>query len=297
MLRFFAFLVLLCSSLLSAQTISFTFDDGLDPRSNRQATTLNSAILCALASADVKAMIFPAGKIIDSPEGIALVRAWGVAGHAIGNHTYSHFNYGSPQLSIERFSEDILREDALLGKLPGWTNRLRFPYLKEGETQAKYSAVCDWIAKHQYRPAPVSIDASDWYYSKRYVAWCSTHPDADPSPFRRAYLDHLWGRASYYDSLAVQILGRHPSHVILLHTNSINAAFISDVITMFRNRGWKVIAPDVAFLDPIFSMRLTTVPAGESVLWSLAKQNDIKNLRYPAENDEYERPGLDALGL
>jgi peptidoglycan-N-acetylglucosamine deacetylase len=297
MTRLFGLIFLLCSSLLHAQTLSFSFDDGLDPRTNGQASTLNTAILSALGSAGVKAMIFPAGKIVDSPAGMELVRAWGEAGHAVGNHTYAHTNYGSARMSLTLFTQDILRGEELLGQLPGWTNRLRFPYLKEGETHSKHRAIHHWLDKHQYRPAPVSIDTSDWYYDECYTAWRKANPDADPEPFRRAYLDHLWDRANYYDALSLRLLGRHPLHVMLLHTNAVNAAFLPDVITMFRDRGWKIVATSAAFSDPLYARRPTTIPAGESIVWSLAKQNGVRDLRYPAEEAEYEKPRLAALHL
>lgn len=296
-MRILLFLVLLSSSLLHAQTISFTFDDGLDPRTNAQAAAWNTAILSALASADVKAAIFPAGRIVDSPEGIELVRAWGLAGHIVGNHTYSHTNYGSARVSISGFAEDVQRQHALLEHLPGWANMLRFPYLKEGDTTAKHDAVYRWLSEHSYRAAPVSVDTSDWYYNERYAAWLAANPGADSASFRRAYLDHIWDRANYYDSLALRMLHRHPTHVLLLHTSQINAAFLPHMIAMFRERGWKIIAPADAFADSLYSTKSSALPAGESIVWSLAKQHGVAGLRYPAEDGEYEEAKLNALQL
>lgn len=296
-MRILLFLVLLGSSLLHAQTVSFTFDDGLDPRANAQAATWNAAILSALAAADVKAAIFPAGRIVDSPAGIDLVRAWGLAGHVIGNHTYSHANLGSSKVSIAAFVGDVQRQHALLDQLPGWANMLRFPYLKEGDTASKRDAVYRWLSDHGYQAAPVSIDTSDWYYNERYAAWLTANPGADPASFRRAYLDHILDRAHYYDSLALRILHRRPAHVLLLHTNQINAAFLPQLIARFRDKGWKIVSPADAFADPLYSSRPDTLPAGESIVWSLAKQHGETGLRYPAEDGDYEEAKLDALHL
>lgn len=143
----------------------------------------------------------------------------------------------------------------------------------------------------------MSIDTSDWYYDERYAAWLDRHPGGDPAPFRRAYLDHIWDRATYYDSLAVQVLKRRPAHILLLHTNQLNAAFLPDMIAMFRERGWSVVEPREAFSDRLYTARPNTIPAGESILWSLAKQHGISGLRYPAEDGDYEQPKLDTQGL
>jgi len=297
MLRTFALVLFLLPALARAQSISFTFDDGLDPRTQSSAAAWNAGILDALQAAGVRSMIFPAGKIVDSPEGWALVRRWGAAGHAVGNHTYSHRSFGSPQLGLDAFTEDVLRADRLLKETPGWTRRLRFPYLKEGDSAQKRDAMRRWMADHGYRPAPVSIDTSDWYYNQRFLQWRASHPGADPGRIRQAYLAHLWDRAQYYDGLAKTSLGRSPAHVMLLHTNFINAEFLPDIIALFRSKGWKIVDPQQAFADPLYAMSTTTIPAGESILWALARQAGVPGLRYPAEDDVYEKPALDALGM
>lgn len=280
-----------------AQSVALSFDDGFNPGEQPGAATENASILEALAKARLTSILFAAGKRVDSPAGLSLVRAWGEAGHSVANHTYSHLNFGSERTTLERFIADVEANERLLKTMPGWSKRLRFPYLKEGETASKRDGFREWMTVHGYQTGAVSIDASDWYYNTRYLAWLKTHPGDDTSRFRSAYLDHLWNRALYYDSLAERLFHRHVRHVLLLHTNAINAAFLPDVIAMFRARGWELISPAMAYEDPLYSMSPLTLPAGESILWSLARQNDLANLRYPAEDEVYEKPILDKLGL
>jgi peptidoglycan/xylan/chitin deacetylase (PgdA/CDA1 family) len=280
---------------IEAQSLAFTFDDGLDPRNQPHAREWNDRILATLDAAGVKAGFFPAGKNVESPAGMELVKDWSRRGHLIGNHTYSHRNLNSDRVTLDDFTGDVLRADAMLRALPGWSPRLRFPYLKEGSDAAKRDGIRDWMSAHGYRPAPVSIDTSDWYYSPRYVAWRSAHAEEDGSRFRDAYLAHLLDRANYYEVLARDVLGRSPTHVMLLHTNAINAAFLSDAIAMFRKNGWKIVSADAAFADPLYAMKPATLPAGESIVWALAKDAGRPGLRYPAEDDVYEIPKLKQL--
>lgn len=128
-----------------AQTLALTFDDGLDPREQPQAVTWNRAILEALSKAHIRSVLFVAGERVDSPEGLALVRDWGIA--------------------------------------------------------------------------------------------------------------------------------------------------------MFISKGWTFVSPEEAYEDPIYAKAPSVLPAGESVLWSLAKQRGFSDLRYPAEDSIYEKPLLDELGL
>ncbi|MFZ5655478.1 MAG: polysaccharide deacetylase family protein [Pseudomonadota bacterium] len=280
----------------AAQRIAFSFDDGLDPRVQPQAARWNRAILDALSASRVRALLLPAGKNVDSPAGLALVRDWGAAGHAIGNHTYAHRNLGSQRMSADAFVADVARADVLLRGMPGWIPVFRYPYLKEGDEAGKRDAVRGWLRTHRYGLAPVSIDTSDWYYASRFAAWRAAHPGGDVSPWRQAYLDHLWDRANYYDALGVRTVGRSVPHVILLHTNAINAAFLADAIAMFRDRGWTVVDPEVALADPVYAA-VDTLPAGESVLWARARAAGDTSLRYPAEDAPHEQARLDAIEL
>jgi peptidoglycan-N-acetylglucosamine deacetylase len=291
------FVALAFAASVHAQEMTLSFDDGFDPREQPEAATWNAAILDALAYAEVRAIFFPAGRRVDSPQGLALVRAWSEAGHGIGNHTYSHVNLAAPTTTADAFIADVAREEALLKDMPGWTRRLRFPYLKEGNDAPHRDAVRDWLAKHDYRSGAVTIDTSDWYYDVRWRAWRAAHPTADPAPFRRAYLAHLAGRAKYYDGLSKRLFKRSVRHVLLLHTNAINATFLPDVIAMFRELGWTIVRPGDAYGDPVYLRRSSALPAGESLLWSLAKEAGVTDLRYPAEDDVYEKPVLDGLGL
>jgi hypothetical protein len=79
--------------------------------------------------------------------------------------------------------------------------------------------------------------------------------------------------------------------------NAINASFLPDVLAMFREKGWKAVSAMTAFEDALYATAPVVLPAGESIVWSLAKQSAIPGLRYPAEDSVYEKPLLDALGL
>ena len=95
------------------------------------------------------------------------------------------------------------------------------------------------------------------------------------------------------------MLKRDVKHTILMHFNLLNALFLGDLIDMFRGKGWQVIDAVDAFRDPVFFAQPKIVPAGESIIWALAKETGRfdKVLRYPGEDGEYETPKMDKLGL
>ncbi|HET9527142.1 MAG TPA: hypothetical protein VFO99_13300, partial [Pyrinomonadaceae bacterium] len=88
-------------------------------------------------------------------------------------------------------------------------------------------------------------------------------------------------------------------HTILVHFNLLNGLFLNDVITMLKEKGWQPIDAEEAFTDSVFLAQPKVVPAGESIIWSLAKEKGTiaRTLRYPAEDSQYEIKRMDKLKL
>ncbi|MEW6364230.1 MAG: polysaccharide deacetylase family protein [Acidobacteriota bacterium] len=283
---------------VTAQDIAFTFDDGpkMDDTVRMSPAERNTALLTHLREAGVKAALFyKSGNASDNQ--LELVRRWGEAGHMIGNHTMTHPYFNSSKVSVKDLGDQLLGCDAVIKTMPGYAKLFRFPYLKEGETAEKRDGFRAFMKLIGYKPGPVSVDASDWYYNERLYKRLASDPTADIAPYRKAYMDHLYDRACYYDALSKTVMGRSVKHVLLMHHSLINALFLGDAIRMFREKGWRVIDAQVAFQDPVYVMEPNVLPAGESIIWELAKEKGVQGLRYPGEDSQYEEPILDRLGL
>lgn len=260
----------------------------------------NRAILGALKShGNLKAALFVAGKNADSETGKALLREWDRAGHMIGNHSYSHPALNSAKVTASVFTADIQRSEEILKDFPRFQKSFRFPYLKEGESAAERDEVRAFLKQRGYRNGHVTIDASDWAVDSRLTKRLKNDPAADLRPYRDFYLAHMWERAVYYDDLARKVLGRSVKHTLLVHFNLLNALFLGDLLDMFKKKGWKLIDAVDAFKDPVFASEPTNVPAGESIIWALAKQTGRFDslLRYPGEDAGYENAKMDKMGL
>ena len=263
------------------------------------AAERNQSIVDTLHSHSIKAALFVVGRNIEADEGKQLLSAWDKAGHMIGNHTYSHRNYNASSTVVADYQQDILRAEALLKNFPRFRKYFRFPALKEGDTAAKRDAMRAFLAEHGYRVGHVTVDNSDWAIDQRLTARLKKDPSADVKPYRDFYMEHMWARAEYYDTLAHRVLGRPVKHTVLVHFNLLNGLFLNDLIGMLKSKGWQPIDAEEAFRDPVFSAKPNTLPAGESIVWSLAKEKGTiaKSLRYPAEDGEYENARMDKLGL
>lgn len=258
----------------------------------------NAALLAALrAHGKLKAAIFVCGMRVDNSEGRKRLQAWNDDKHIIANHSYSHLYY--PRVDFEKYSADILRGEDVIKGFSQFRKLFRFPYLKEGDTFEKRDKVRSFLKDHRYEMGYVTIDTSEWAIDDRLRKRLHANPNANLTAYRAFYLEHIWQRAVYYDDLAKKVAGRSISHTLLVHHNLVTSLFLDDLLKMFKKKGWKLVDAEKAYKDQIFAAMPNVVPAGESIIWSLAKESKRFNdsLRYPAEDSRYEKERMDQLGL
>jgi len=278
--------------------IAFTFDDpttrggaGLEWRE------LNRRILEALSRHSIQAVLFVCGMRVDSAAGRELIASWDHHGHLIGNHSYSHLFFDD--VTLGEFEADSFKNEPLIKSHANFTRLFRFPFFKEGNTEEKRDGMRALLRQRGYRIGRATIDASDWAINTRLEARLKQTSNADLLGYREFFLQHIWERASYYQSLAQRVLKHPVRHTVLLHHNALNALFIGDLIEMFKQKGWRPVDAQYAYGDPVYDRQPRILPAGESLIWALAKEAGgyERELRYPGEDDRYEKPKMDALRL
>lgn len=279
--------------------IAITMDDpkvDVSPQMGWQET--NKRILGTLAGRSLKIALFVCGMRVDQPEGRSLLSAWDDAGHLICNHSYSHLTYLS-KTSYEDYAADFLRNEPIIAPYRHCAPFFRYPSLKEGDTAEKRDRFRALLKNHGYRVGHVTIDASDWYVDQRMQQRLQQNSNAKLEPYRDYLVAHLLDRASFYRQLSLDVLGHEIRHTLLVHYGMMNALFLQDVMTAFEKAGWTWVDADRAFEDPVFMKEPQTLPAGESLVWALAAESGKfeDRLRWPGEDDAYEKPKMDALGL
>jgi peptidoglycan-N-acetylglucosamine deacetylase len=258
----------------------------------------NSRILKAISDKNVRAALFVCGIRVDETDGAKLISAWDLAGHLICNHSYSHKLYGE-QTSYADFAVDFLKNEKVIAPYHNRTALFRYPFLKEGDTADKRDRFRALLKERGYRVGHVTIDASDWYVSQRYIDQLSKKPKTAIGPYRDYLIAHLLDRAAFYRQLALDVLGRDIRHTLLMHFNPLNALVLPEVMSAFEAAGWQWIDASLSFEDPVFRCQPQTLPAGESLVGALAKETGRfeNRLRYPGEDDIYEKTKMDILGL
>jgi peptidoglycan/xylan/chitin deacetylase (PgdA/CDA1 family) len=280
--------------------IGFTFDDPkTDAGAGLSWQEINERMLAALAKHRVKAVLFVTGKRVDSNQGRQLITAWDKEGHAIANHSYSHLSFNNESVALAQFEWDVLKNEPLIRDTKHFVRLFRFPYFKEGDTVEKRDGIRTFLREHGYRIGRATIDASDWAVSDRLEKRLAANPKADTVPYGEFFKQHIWDRAQFYDSLSTRVGGPAVRHTVLLHHNALNALFLDQLIEMFSKKGWQPTDAVQAYADPIYDLQPKILPAGESLIWALAKETGKfdHELRYPGEDGIYEDPKMDALRL
>lgn len=281
-------------------TVSFSFDDGsVKDFPNYKNVKWNQLLLDKLKNNGVKSVLFVKGKNLNNSRGKEILNSWDSDNHLIANHTYSHPYFNSKNVSLDNFKNEMLKNDSLIKNYKNYTKLFRFPYLKEGNTFKKREGFREFLKKYNYKIGHVTIDASDWYVNQRLVKRLTKNPSADITKFREYYINHILDRAIFYNQLGVDLTGENIPHNLLLHHNLTSALFIDDLIKAFKKKGWKIISAKKAFKHSIYNKQPKNLPAGESLLWAIAKETKQYEsvLRYPAEDSRYEKSAMDSLGL
>ena len=241
----------LAASGASAQSVAITFDDGptLRPSQDMNPQQRNQALLAALAKHQVKSVLYvTAGNGADKPAGYALAKAWGDAGHALGNHTMTHPDLDLKKVTLAQYQQEILACDKIIRTLPGYQKWFRFTFLHTGNTPEKSEGMKRFLREHDYRNAPVDLNTRDWEFDdqlwKALARSKGARRDAAVDDVRSRYLalvryEAMKGRAN------------SQPQVLLLHHNMVNAYWLDDVIQIFKDAGYAInpaTAADVAAL-------------------------------------------------
>ncbi|HEX2659824.1 MAG TPA: polysaccharide deacetylase family protein, partial [Polyangia bacterium] len=194
-------------------------------------------------------------RVDDQPETEAILRRWIAAGHPLGNHTYSHINLN--KVDLPAYFADIEAGERILAKLqpqPAVWKFFRYPYLFEGDTEAKRTAVRNYLRDHAYVTAEVTIEADDWAFNAPFGR-CSARGDtAALTMMHQTFVDVHVEEARRMRALTRALVGRDVPHVLLLHVGVADADAIEDLLTAYEKEGARFVSLPVALADPFYAL-------------------------------------------
>ena len=207
---------------------------------------------------------------------VALLGAWLLAGHELGNHTFAHRSaHATP---LDQYLEGITRGEQVTRALAQRAGRpyryFRHPQLHAGRSLAYRRDVERFLTAHGYTIAPVTVDNQEWVYARAYVVAEERGDSALRSRVVAAYLQHLDSAFAYSERLSQRLFNREIPLVLLLHANQLNADHMGTVLTRLEARGYRFVTLDRALADSAYQSRDTYVgPVGPSWLirWAVSR--------------------------
>ncbi len=206
---------------------------------------------------------------------LALLRQWLEAGLQLGNHGFSHRDLH--QVGVAEFQMDIARgEDPLRTLLPKGTGPLYFrhPFLHTGRSIVDRIAIERFLADRGFRVAPVTIDNSDWIFSRAYDHAVADHDDATRVKLVREYVRYMMAKIDYFDRESEFLFKRPIRQVLLVHANALNADAFGTLVNRMRASGHRLISLERALSDVAYGAPDAYIgPAGISWLdrWALTR--------------------------
>jgi peptidoglycan/xylan/chitin deacetylase (PgdA/CDA1 family) len=186
------------------------------------------------------------------PELDAILTVWRQAGFLLGNHTFSHLDLA--RVSAVRYLDDIARNEQVLARQrpPGTAKYLRHPYLHDGDTVQKRTAVRQWLARRGYTAVPVTVDFQDWAWNDAY-ARC--HLRRDPAAIARLgdlFVEAATSHLAASVDLSARLFGRPIKHILALHLGAFDALKLHEVLAAYRAAGTRFITLPTALQDPVY---------------------------------------------
>jgi len=196
------------------------------------------------------------GQVADDPELQEIMRAWRQAGFQLGNHTFSHADLS--QVSADEFVADIERNEMLLAPLSpaGAAKYFRYPYLHEGGTREKRSAVQRWLTSRGYTVAHVTVYFEDWAWNDAYARCATQKDDQAIARMKGMFLEAAKVRLAWSRELSAKLFNRQVKHILLLHAGAFDALMLDELLSAYRVDGVTLIGLDSAVQDPAYAKML-----------------------------------------
>ncbi len=215
----------------------------------------------------------------------------------LGNHSASHLDLNKTPTEI--YEDDILRGEqvpkALLLGRGQELKYFRYPYLHAGNDIDAKVNVEQFLARHGYRIAPVTIDNQEWMFAEVYARALRGHDSAAARHIGAACIRYMQTMFEFFENLSRDLVGYEIKQVLLLHDNQLNADYLDRLLKMIRNRGYKFISLDQALQDSAYTLPDTYVgPEGISWLhrWAISKGwNMLQEPREPEWIDRLYKAG------
>jgi peptidoglycan-N-acetylglucosamine deacetylase len=253
------FLILLAAfaGLGTAQKLAITIDDlpqngPLPPGVTRVDITRDTLAVLKKRHVPPVYGFINAKKLEGSVDGAEALKMWAAA-EPFGNHTYTHIDLEAN--TAEAFEREVEENEPTLELLakPGsdW-HWLRYPYLHEGDTVEKRRAVREYLTKHGYKIAQVTLDWEDYMWNNAYARCVAKNDTKSIEWLRTSYLSTASEFLDLGRAQAKLIYGHEINYVLLMHLGAYSSTIMPDALDLLKKKGFQLVTLEEAQSDPVY---------------------------------------------
>ena len=217
------------------------------------------------------------GRVESAKDDAAVLKAWRAAGYPLGNHTYTHKDLH--KVSLDDFRRDIESNENALKNLSGRSDwkYFRYPYLHEGDSLLKRSAIRTYLFERKYRIAEVTIDFEDWSWNDPYARCVKRDDKKAIAWLKESYLHNAVVTLHQAQEITDYLYKRPVKHVLLLHIGAFDAKMLDELLKTYKANGVRFIPLSEALKDEIYAHD-PGMPsqAGSEFTFQVMKERGIK---------------------
>jgi peptidoglycan/xylan/chitin deacetylase (PgdA/CDA1 family) len=279
-LKTLLFLLILSTSPVFAQQkqVCFSIDDlpvvnyGINtPEFHNQIT---DKLLSGLKKHEIQAIGFVnEGKMYDAKEKVISfqkenLEKWLKYGMDLGNHTLRHKDFNNVHFDV--YTSEILNggkiTKVLLRKYNKEMKYFRHPFLHVGATKNRADSLENFLKKHDYITAPVTIDNEDYLFANAYQKALIKKDTVLAQKIGKDYISYMEQKILYYEKMSEALFGKQIPQILLIHASLLNADYIQALAEIYTKNNYKFITMDLTMADEAYKTPITKF-GGYGISW------------------------------
>jgi hypothetical protein len=198
---------------------------------------------------------------------------------------------------------------ALLKEKGEQEHYFRHTALNTGANASDKEAFDEFLKKHDYQVAPVTLEDADFKFDDALDAATGNYDDRKANEIKQLYLQHVDLIFGYGEVASQELFHRQIPQILLIHDNELNAQMLDALLSDLERRGYQFVSLHDALLDPAYdespnsfvgnlgrcylcwAKRLdavglqSTYPWGSEPSWITAESADIRKSRSHVTSD------------
>ncbi len=214
------------------------------------------------------------GEVVGDRKMEYIINHWIANGNFVANHTYTHHDLA--KVDADFYINDIQKTDDYLSQVKqnATYKYFRYPYLSDGNTLAKRTAVRSYLFNHGYQIAPVTINFSDYEWNAPYARCVRQNNTNAIAWLKQIYIQEALSALDEAHYSSEKLFHRDIKNILLIHLGPFDAVVLDDLINAYQQRGVTFISLNDAMTDPVYKLNLNPYRAQT---YTLSKRTESKD--------------------